>query len=85
MLPVVVFMLLACALSAAFLLRPEGQGTGNTYQAHNHFLITRHDALQRQPHQPLVSDIAGTKLTLHQWHTLSGCHTANASAERWGG
>ncbi|KAF6256951.1 hypothetical protein COO60DRAFT_54122 [Scenedesmus sp. NREL 46B-D3] len=53
MLPVVVFMLLACALSAAFLLRPEGQGTGNTYQAHNHLLITRHDALQRQPHQPL--------------------------------
>jgi hypothetical protein len=51
--PLVVFMLLACVLSAAYVMRPDEQGTGNTYQAFS--LLKRRDALQEQQKQQLVS------------------------------
>jgi hypothetical protein len=49
----VVFMLLACVLSAAYVMRPDEKGTGNTYQAFS--LLKRRDALQEQQKQHLVS------------------------------
>lgn len=50
--PLVVFMLLACVLSAAYVMRPDEGGTGNTYQAFS--LLRRPDSLQEQRQQPLV-------------------------------
>lgn len=50
--PLVVFMLLACVLSAAYVMRPDEEGTGNTYQAFS--LLRRPDSLQEQRQQPLV-------------------------------
>jgi FtsH-binding integral membrane protein len=50
--PLVVFMLLACVLSAAYVMRPDEEGTGNTYQAFS--LLRRTDALQKQQQQQLV-------------------------------
>lgn len=53
--PLVVFMLLACVLSAAYVLRPEEQGTGNPYQALS--LLRRTDALQQQQKQQLQDTV----------------------------
>lgn len=58
--PLVVFMLLACVLSAAYVMRPDEEGTGNTYQAFS--LLRRPDSLQEQRQQPLPRDTVRCKL-----------------------
>jgi hypothetical protein len=72
--PMLVLMLLACVLSAAYVMRPEEEGTGNTYQAFS--LLKRRDALQQQQKQHLVSGSTTFLHCLKHGNVLCKCCTA---------